>query len=239
MNGNDVIQLLFALLVASLAAFAALSPYLGRRRRKALEVLARELGWQFRPGHDYSLGNNSRFDMFRRWPSGHGFNTLMGPIRVGARTYAAQMGDYAATSARRGGRESVWNVSYVLVLVPFPRIPDVDIRREGLLDRASDAVGLDDIDFESDEFSRRYHVNSPDRRFTYDLVHPRMMEFLLKVDAPAVQARDRLVLVTDWSRWTPEGFRRKLWWVREFLDLWPEHLVTRLETGDESGEGAG
>jgi hypothetical protein len=40
-------------------------------------------------------------------------------------------------------------------------------------------VGLDDIDFESTEFSQKFRVKSPDRRWAYDVVHQKTMELML------------------------------------------------------------
>lgn len=238
MSGLDVMTLMYWLLLGGVAVAAGLAPYLRGRRRAALAKLAKELGWQLKPDNDYSLRGYRRFHVFCRWPYGHGSNTLLGRVKVGKRTYAVQMGDYNSGSRTRPGTDAIRHLSYLLVMVPFPAMPDLEIRREALLDKAADAAGLDDIDFESDEFSRRYHVKSPQKRFAYDLVHPRMMEFLLRVDAPAVQIRDRLVLLTDGSSWKPEEFRRQLWWVQEFFELWPEHLVTELESRAADGGGA-
>ena len=51
--------------------------------------------------------------------------------------------------------------------------------REGLFSKLAQAVGYDDIDFESAEFSRKFCVRSKDKRFAYDVCHPRLMEYLL------------------------------------------------------------
>ena len=47
-------------------------------------------------------------------------------------------------------------------------------------------ANFDDIDFESDEFSRKFYVQSSDRKFAYDVLHPRMMEFLLQTTPPMI-----------------------------------------------------
>jgi hypothetical protein len=53
------------------------------------------------------------------------------------------------------------------------------IRPEGIFDKMKAAFGWDDIDFESAEFSKRFHVSARDRRWAYDVITPRTMEFLL------------------------------------------------------------
>ncbi|NJN14634.1 MAG: DUF3137 domain-containing protein, partial [Planctomycetes bacterium] len=62
------------------------------------------------------------------------------------------------------------------------------LRPEHLFDKLKAAFGFDDIDFESAEFSRRFHVSGEDRKLAYDVFHPRMIEYLL--------ARTHLTLAT-------------------------------------------
>ncbi len=114
--------------------------------------------------------------------------------------------------------------------MPFARVPDLLIRREGLFDKLAGAFGFDDIDFESVEFSRRFHVKSPDKRFAYDVIHARMMEFLLAGEAAAIDIECGRCCVSDGrKRWDPQQFEDTLTWIRQFFDLWPEHLTARLE----------
>jgi hypothetical protein len=57
--------------------------------------------------------------------------------------------------------------------------PHFFLRAEGLFDRIAGFIGFDDIDFESEEFSKRYFCKSDDRQFAYAVVHPQMMEWML------------------------------------------------------------
>lgn len=68
--------------------------------------------------------------------------------------------------------------------------PGLTIVPEHVGHKLFDALGGDDIDFESDEFSRKYWVRCKDRRFAYDVVHGRMMDHLM---APG------------WQRWELKG----------------------------------
>ncbi|MCZ6810529.1 MAG: hypothetical protein O7D97_00875, partial [Planctomycetota bacterium] len=98
-------------------------------------------------------------------------------------------------------------------------MPDLLIRREGMFDKLAGAFGFDDIDFESAEFSKRFYVKSPDKRFAYDVIHPRMMEFLLGGDPPTVDIEaGRCCLSDGRHHWSPEGFGATLNWVIEFFD---------------------
>ena len=59
------------------------------------------------------------------------------------------------------------------------QFPHLFLRTEGLLDRIAGFIGFDDIDFESEEFSKRYFCKSDDRQFAYAVIHPQMMEWLM------------------------------------------------------------
>ena len=58
----------------------------------------------------------------------------------------------------------------------------MSIRRENLLSRMADHLGFHDIEFESEDFNRRFRVGSADREFAFKLVDDRMMAWLLSTD---------------------------------------------------------
>ena len=62
--------------------------------------------------------------------------------------------------------------------------PGLTIANEQWGHKLIDALGAEDIDFESDEFSRAYWVKSSDRKFAYDALHPRAMQALLEHRTP-------------------------------------------------------
>ena len=66
-------------------------------------------------------------------------------------------------------------------LVVDARVPlkGLQIRAENFFDKMKSAFGFDDIDFESAEFSRKFHVSAEDRKWAYDVLHARAIEFLL------------------------------------------------------------
>lgn len=57
--------------------------------------------------------------------------------------------------------------------------PAMSIEPETALTRIGDAVGVRDLQFESDEFNRRWNVTCRDPRFAYAFVDARMMQWLL------------------------------------------------------------
>ena len=60
------------------------------------------------------------------------------------------------------------------------RFPELNIEREGFFSKIGQALGFDDIDFESLEFSKRYKVKSRDKKFAYDFCNAQMIDYLLR-----------------------------------------------------------
>jgi hypothetical protein len=68
----------------------------------------------------------------------------------------------------------------MLMFIVKEAFPQLTIRPENVGLKIAEAFGVvDDIKFESAEFSRTYHVHSKDKKFAYDVCNPQMMEYLL------------------------------------------------------------
>jgi len=205
-----------------------------KKRREEMQALAAELGWRFYPDKDSSHDEEyAHFEIFRRGHSRVAFNTLIGSVEIDGRQIYTKAGDFRYRVTRGSGknrRTSTYTFSYLIFHLPFTT-PTLVIRPEGLFDKIAGAFGFDDIDFESEAFSRRFHVKSSDRRFAYDVVHPRMMEFLMNVKAPLIDVEHgRCCLSNGRARWRPEDFKGSLRFLSEFVDLWPDHLTAQLES---------
>ena len=239
---EPVVVILMVAAVAAVVIAVAMAEHRAERARTAAvaAVAARE-GWEFAAEKD--TGFPKRFGQFEVFTRGHtrsAFNTMRGAIEVWGERVSFQSGDYRYAITRSTGKTTTtqtYKISYIVALVPFA-VPDVTIRPEGFLDSIAGALGFDDIDFEDVEFSKRFHVKSPDRRFAYDLCHPRMIEFLKERYAsgpPIAIARGVICFFSD-KRWEPEMFVRRAGAVREFFEMWPNHLVRDLASR-AGGEG--
>jgi len=207
-----------------------------KRRQRTLDLaaLARRLDWQFRPENDYGHDELfAQFKVFRHGHSRYAYNTLVGRIDVSGAAWPAQMGDFHYQVTTHNGKSTsthTYRFSYMIVRLPFLRQPELLIRREGMFDALKNLFGFDDIDFESAEFSRRFCVKSPDRRFAYDVIHPRMIEFLMEDESPTIDIEAGSCLLSDGKRtWTPEEFRATIDWADHFFELWPTHVTSQLE----------
>ena len=226
--------LLVVLALCAMALIAYLGWLAAKKRREALSALSRDLGWHFYPDKDpYHDEEYDHFEIFRKGHSRYAFNTLRGKVEIDGRDFPAKAGDfrYKVTSGSGKNRSTTtYTFSYLIFHLPFQDTPNLLIRPEGIFDKLAGMFGFDDIDFESEEFSRRFHVKSSDRRFAYDVIHPRMMEYLLDVKAPLIDIeRGRCCLSNGSSRWQPQDFRNSIRFLREFFDLWPDHLTTQMD----------
>ena len=229
----------YVVIAFAIAAIIGVVIYFGylaeKKRREELAALAGQIGWRFDPTKDKSHDDEyAHFEIFRRGHSRCAFNTLTGEVTIDERNYPAKMGDFVykiTTSTGKSTQTHTYRFSYLILHLPFANVPDLLIRREGMFDKLAGAFGFDDIDFESAEFSKRFHVKSPDKKFAYDVLHPRMMEFFLANDSPTVDIElGRCCLSDGRRRWSGDEFHATLAWVARFIDLWPDHVTAQLET---------
>jgi hypothetical protein len=228
------IALLIVLGIAAASVGIYLAWLASQKRRDALAELAAKLGWQFDPSRNTRHDDEyAHFEVFRRGHSRAAYNTLEGRVEIDGRSFSGKMGDFTYKVTHHTGKGShttTYRFSYLILHLPFHNVPDLLIRREGLFDKLAGAVGFDDIDFESAEFSKRFYVKSSDKRFAYDVVHPRMIGFLLDGPAPGIDIERGRCCVTDGrAKWKPEEFEPILRWLIEFFGLWPDHLTRELE----------
>ncbi len=214
-----------AIIGITIVVFAQIA---AQKRREEMATLATQLGLRFDPssdhGHDEEFGH---FEIFRRGHSRVARNRLTGMVQIGDRSYELDAGDFRYKRTSRTGKDrrtSTYRFSYMILQLPFDT-PELLIRPEGFFDKLAGVFGFDDIDFESEEFSRRFHVKSSDKRFAYDVIHPAMMELLLRKKPPMLDIENNRICLSDGNRiWSPDEFRSSLHFLNEFFEAWPKHL---------------
>jgi len=226
------------IIIGVLVLFAVGAYYTHQQAKKriaALQSLADRFGLRFSPGanshHDERF---AQFAIFRVGTNRTAYNTLSGTKTIGGQEQSVVMGDFRYTVESGSGknrRRVTRQFSYVLVGVPHEDVPALLVRREHFFDKVTDFFGFDDIDFESVEFSRRFHVSSSNKRFAWDLVDPRMMEFLMAEEAPVIDMEDGWICVADKKKWPADRFQKQFEFVERFLDHWPDHVVRGLTEG--------
>ena len=216
-----------ALIVAAVAALAVWGYYAEQKRRQALRQWAARHGLSFTPARDSSLDERFPFECLRRGHRRYAYNRLAGPwhgYELLGFDYHYETYSYDSKGRRRTHHH---HFSAVILKLPL-RMRPLLIRPEGFFDKIAEFIGFDDIDFESVEFSREFYVKSPDRRFAYDVLHPRTMEFLLQSPRFALQFDGGWAIAYRSGRFRPEEFGQAADVIRGVVERLPRYLVDEL-----------
>jgi hypothetical protein len=215
-----IIAIAFTILVVWIAAAAA------ARRRKALAALAARLGLWFSPAEDRKLAERYGFlNDLAKGSNRYAFNVMTGTYRG----YPVLIFDYhyetdSMHSHGYVGEEEEREVSFFILTLPRP-FPELRIVREGVFSKIAQALGFDDIDFESHEFSRKFCVRSKDKKFAYDICNPRMLEYLLANDDLSVEIEETALAIGFSSQLAPERIEHNLHRLIEIRERIPDYLL--------------
>jgi hypothetical protein len=227
MNNGALPNLVIGVVVAifAVAFFRNLSrkPDPEKKRREDLAALAKKLKLRFNPGNDFKLAEKFSFlNWLRRGEVRYAWNVLHGNYLEHLMTCF----DYhfsTPTGGKSGGYDYYWSAFIVEMHTNFP---DMIISHESRESRLVEALGESHIAFESAEFSHAFRVRSLDKKFAYDVCHPKMMEYLLANQDLTVEisCTGLAVFFEDWLR--PEKIEFNLSRLVEIRKLLPEYLFT-------------
>jgi len=221
----EKLYVVVAIAVIGLLAFGL---WRSAKRRKALAAWASRKGLTFRPERDG--GFDERYRAFGCLRRGHGrfaHNVAEGDWS-GRRVVAF---DYRYVTGSGKNRQT--HRFSAVVLRSDVRLRPLRIRSENVLDRVTEFFGIDDIDFESAEFSRAFHVKAADKRWAYDVLHQRTMEYLLEMPRFSIQFDDRSAIAWRNRRFSVETFESAIGVVEGILDRLPEYVVRGQRDGKE------
>ena len=217
--------ILFVLVACIFLAIILYGIFKERQRREAFQQLADTLGFQYVAGKDWGLAD--RFNFLNKLAQGsnrYAYNILSGQTEQKESIYIF---DYHFETYSRNsiGRRKTnhHRFSFFILLMPQP-FPELTVMREGIFSKIAQAVGYDDIDFESHEFSRKYCVRSKNKKFAYDICHARMIDYLLdnndltlEIDGPALAVGFNVRLRVD-------QIRRNYERLQQIRNLIPQYL---------------
>jgi hypothetical protein len=173
-----IIVVIFAAIAAAIG-FAIWNSRMKDKRRKEMAGWAQVNGLKFLPDRDNSIWLRYQpFKCLQRGEDRYAYNIMVGTS--GTRVMSAFDYHYETHSTNSKGQRQTHH-HYLSALVVDAGLPlkPLFIRPEGLLDKVTEFVGIEDIDFESAEFSQKFFVKSPDRRWAYDVLHQKTMELML------------------------------------------------------------
>jgi hypothetical protein len=218
-------QILIVVVVIALIIVGAYFSYLSaKKRREAMLALAAKLGLHFDPNRDSNIARQYRFlDKLRAGDNRYAFNILSGKYRDNNVT--AFDFHYETHSTDSKGHRQTHHHYFSFFILGLPKIfPELKIGREGFFSKIGQALGYDDIDFESHEFSRKFCVRSSDKKFAYDICNAQMIEYLLTNDDLTIEIEDNALAVSFDRRLQPEQIEMNLDRLVRLRSLIPNYL---------------
>lgn len=89
--------------------------------------------------------------------------------------------DYQFTT---GSGDDQTTHNYVITATQIPRaFPKLVVDLEGASGRLARRLGFKDIELESAAFNKQYKIKCDNRKFAYDVLHPRFMEWMLQTNS--------------------------------------------------------
>ncbi len=216
-------QFLFFALLLAVSAAIAYGVYLYEKQRSlALEKAAKKLGLAFRPKKDRAFPSRFHFlNDLDRGSSRFAHNMMEGEYRG----HRVTVFDYRYTTGSGKSRQT-HDRTFCLLWLPFS-CPELRIYPEGVFHKLGQALGFDDIDFESVEFSNAYVVESQDKEFAYAICHPRFMEMLLRQRDTRLEFEQQVPMLGGARRLEPSEIQGRLDWLVEIRKAIPSYLYQR------------
>jgi hypothetical protein len=220
---------LFASVLVALIVVIAVYGYLqAEKRKKELADWARGHRWHFTPNRDYHMdGRYPGFSCLQQGSERYAYNIVSGAHNGrGLTAFDYHYETYSTDS--KGRRQTHHHYFSAVVLDTEFHLQPLSIRGETLLDKVGEFLGFDDIDFESAEFSREFHVKCKDRKWAFDVIQQSTMEFLLQSPRFAVQFDERSVIASQGATFSVATFDNALAVVEGILERIPPGLQKEL-----------
>lgn len=196
----------------------------GKKRRDDMSMLAERLGLHFNPERNYQIARQFSFlDKLRQGSNRYAYNIMSGGFQgheVSAFDY-----HYETHSTDSKGNQQTHHHHFSFFILHLDKsFPELTIAKEGILSKIAQAVGYDDIDFESHEFSRRFVVRSKDKKFAYDFCNARMIDYLLGVQDIELEVDSSSLALAFNRRLKVEEIEPRLRQLIEIRSLMPNYL---------------
>lgn len=214
-----------AIAVLAVAAIVAIALRIWeKRRRESLAKKAAALGLHFKADRDYDLPERLQFlSRFDKGVDRYAFNIMQGVYRghpVRAFDY-----HYAIKDHDSGTRRSTSHFYFSVFVLHQPvQFPEVEVMPQRFYHRIGEAFGLETINFESQAFNKAFFVRAANRRFAYDVCHPRMMAFLLEHPEINLEIEGHCIAICYEMRQKVSEVQPHLDALVDIRELMPPHL---------------
>lgn len=217
---QGIVIAVFIVIVVLVWVFQYLS---AKARREELSTWAKGKGFTFSPRKDRGLEQRfPSYECLRQGSGRYGFNFIEGTWQ--SRDFLGFDYHYRV---QQGKNTKHYYFSAVVVYSDFPLKPLV-VRPEGIFDRVKAFFGYEDIDFESAEFSKAFYVSAKDKRWAYDVLHPRAIKFLLDSPRFSIQFDYYTLIAFRNEQFSPFDFECAATVLNGLLEQLPDYVVQQL-----------
>jgi hypothetical protein len=194
--------------------------YVYGKRRKELASLALRRGFTFTPESNRFFNDKyPNFSCLKKGGDCYAYNIMTGTLAD--REFLGCDYHYATGSGRS---RSEHFFSLVIIQSPILLEPLL-VRPETFSDKLAELVGFSDINFESAEFSKKFYIKSPDKKWAYDIIHPQMMEFLLASPMFSIQFDLLSIIVYRDNTFSPADFEDAANLVNGIFERIPDYVI--------------
>jgi hypothetical protein len=170
--------LLFALFAGIAAGVAYLQYQAKLARQREMGAAARSQGLDFSIQDPFSTLSEP-FALLRKG-DGRGVENVLWGVWNGLEVRAFDYWYYDESTDSEGHTSRSYHRFDCVLMLVDARCPHLSISEENVFTRIADALTFHDIEFESEEFNRRFDVTGEDERFASAFCDARMMQWLLE-----------------------------------------------------------
>lgn len=219
--------MLFAIIAVIIIAVIIYTIISERKRQDAFQQLAASLNFRFSPQKDRKLPKRFHFlEHFGKGSNRYAQNIFRGESGGEAVTFFEY--HYQTSSRDSDGNRRVSHHYFTVFTLSMPKsFPELIIKPEGWFSKIWQAFGFDDIDFESHEFSKRYQVQSKNKKFAYDFCNPRMIDYFLDSQNLITEVEDYTLALTYEGKCSTVTVTPRLRQLEKIRSLIPSYLFSQ------------
>ncbi|MDQ3052622.1 MAG: DUF3137 domain-containing protein [Actinomycetota bacterium] len=215
-----------AIIILAIIGAAVYGRFAAKTRRGAIRSVAATMGFS------YVAEDPAVLDQFAALgaPFDLGFDRRATNVLVGnwdGRPAIAWDYSYKTRSSGKNNSTVPHDLGIVCILTELV-MPHLMVAPEWFLSRAIGKLANTDVLLESEDFNRAFTVISANARFASDVLHPRMMQFLLAHPEEGFTLRGEQALHMMPGHFKPDQLEPALTYLDEILDRIPQHLRRTL-----------
>lgn len=200
--------------------------YADKKRRQGMIAAAQQFGLSY--SETKSALMNTVYPFITLFQKGHS-RTAKNVLRGNMDKFAMELFDYRYTEGSGKHSSTHWN-SVCILTVPGQKFKYILLRTEGFFDKVAGVFGREDVQFESEEFNRRFYVKG-DKEFALEFLSAEAREYLLaRVKTPCMEISGN-VLVFYYPRLIkPEEYADMCILALEFYKTISETVLTKYRS---------